>query len=59
MTGAVLFSTCFPSLNDLVLILSVGISTVYFMGEINDAKAVDLINCTKEDGIPLEMIKLE
>ena len=59
LEGAVLFSTYFPSLDDVILILSVGISTVYFMGEINDAKAVDLINCSKENDISLAMIKLE
>jgi deoxycytidylate deaminase len=59
LVGAVLFSTYFPSLNDTILILSVGISTVYFMGNIDDTSAVDLINCLKENDIPLEMIKLE
>jgi hypothetical protein len=43
----------------MVLILAVGITTVFFMGNISDTKTVDLINCTKENGIPLEMIKLE
>jgi len=59
LAGAVIFSTYFPSLNDMVLILAVGITTVFFMGNISDTKTVDLINCTKENGIPLEMIKLE
>jgi deoxycytidylate deaminase len=59
LVGAVIFSTYFPSLNDMVLILAVGITTVYFMGNISDTKTVDLINSTKENGISLEMIKLE
>ena len=59
LVGAVIFSTYFPSLNDMVLILAVGITTVYFMGNISDTKTVDLINSTKENGISLEMIKLD
>jgi hypothetical protein len=59
LAGSVIFSTYFPSLSDMVLILAVGVLTVYFMGEISDTKTVDLINCTKENGISLEMIKLE
>lgn len=59
LVGAVIFSTYFPSLNDMVLIIAVGITTVYFMGNISDTKTVDLINSTKENGISLEMIKLE
>jgi hypothetical protein len=58
LVGTVLFSTYFPSLNDMILVVSVGITSVYFMGEVDDTSAVDLINSTKENGIPLEMIKL-
>ena len=59
LTGAVLFASYFPSLEDLKLIVATGVSTIYFFGEINDANSVSLINNLASSSIPLEIIKLE
>ena len=59
MSNFVLFTTCFPCLNEMVLIISVGISTIYFFGEITDVNSVKFVNSLKDAHIPLEIIKLE
>lgn len=59
LAGAVVFSTYFPSLNDTILIVSMGIPRIYFTGNIEDKSAIDLINHLKDDSIPLEIIKQE
>ena len=51
-----LFSSYFPSLNDVKLIVAAGISAVYFFGQINDQEAVMLLNSLPEH--TLEMIQL-
>jgi len=59
MTGFILFSTHFPNLDDLKLILSVGINSIYFFGEVNEIDAVELINKLVEFHISLEILHLQ
>jgi deoxycytidylate deaminase len=59
LTGASLFSTHFPDINDLKLIVAVGISKLYFFGGTTDHSAVELINNLAGASIPLEIIHLE
>lgn len=59
MSGFILFSTYFPSLDDMVLIVAVGISSVYFFGEISDVSTIEFTNNLKEGSISLEIIHLE
>jgi deoxycytidylate deaminase len=59
MSGFFLFSTHFPSLNDMLLVVSVGISAVYFFGEITDVEVVRFSNSLSEDSISLDMIQLK
>lgn len=59
ITGAVLFSTKFPSLEDMRMVSAVGINSVYFFGEVNDTGSVALVNAMADNSIPLELVKLE
>jgi hypothetical protein len=59
LKGSILFSTKFPSLDDTKMIASVGVSTVYFFGEVNDAGSVALVNAMADNHIPLELIRLQ
>lgn len=59
MSGALLFSTYFPHLDELKLVFSAGISTVYFFGEVNDPESAKFLNTMTREGSPLEMVKLE
>jgi deoxycytidylate deaminase len=58
LEGTTLFTTYFPTIEDLKLIVAVGITSLYFMGNINDAKAVKLLNNLKSESIPLEITQL-
>jgi len=53
--GASIFSTYFPTLDDVKLIVATGISSIYFFGEITDMSAVQLLNSLPA---PLEITKL-
>jgi hypothetical protein len=57
----IIFSSYFPRLSDVKIILSLGIHTVYFFGEINDPEAIKAINSYNEQASlgTLEMIQLE
>lgn len=59
LNGATIFSTYFPSIDDMKIIISCGISTVYFFGVINDPHAVEIANRTVQENIPLELIQLK
>ncbi len=59
LTGYALFSTCFPSLDDMKLIVSVGITYIYFFGKSDDLEAIELLNNLPKNRIPLEIIHLE
>jgi len=59
LTGAEIFSSYFPSLEDLMLSVSVGISSIYFLGKIKDQKSVEFLNSLEENHIPLKIIHLE
>jgi hypothetical protein len=59
LTGTSLFSTHFPNTNDVILLISVGVSTLYFFGGTNDHSAVELINNLTGASILLEIIHLE
>lgn len=56
MTNAVIFSSCFPDLEDIKLIYATGIRSVYFMGETNKAETVEFLNSLSN---PLEIVKLK
>jgi deoxycytidylate deaminase len=59
LEGTSLFSTIFPSLEDMKMILSVGISSVYFFGNVTDVTSVELVNASADNSIPLELIQLQ
>lgn len=59
MSGCTIYSSYFPKVDDLKLIIAAGITLVYFFGPINDAEAVQLVNTSRDLAIPLEMVKLE
>lgn len=59
ISGTAIFTTYFPALSDLILIISTGITSVYFFGEIRDPKTVELTNKLAENLIPLEIIQLK
>ena len=59
LTGTVLFSTKFPSIDDIKMIAAVGVITVYFFGDVNDAGAVALANAMTDCSISLELVKLQ
>jgi len=59
MNNFFLFSTHFPSLDDMLLIISVGISVIYFFGEATDVKTVLFVNTLSKNSIPLEMVQLK
>jgi hypothetical protein len=41
------------------MIAAVGISSIYFFGEVNDAGSVTLANAMVDSSISLELVKLE
>jgi deoxycytidylate deaminase len=55
----VLFSSYFPKLNDMRLVVSCGIQVVYFMGNIDDPDCAKFANALTEHSIPLELRKLQ
>lgn len=59
ISGSTIFSSYFPTIDDMKLILVTGISTVYFSGEISNNSTIELINCLPEAGISLELIQLK
>jgi deoxycytidylate deaminase len=59
LTGTAIFSTYFPTLDDMKLIVATGISSIYYFGEITDMDAVRLINNLNEKSMSLEIIKLQ
>lgn len=58
LTGTYLFTTHFPVLEECKLIISCGISTIYFFGEITDPYTVEIANNTSKESINLKFIKL-
>lgn len=58
LIDATLFCTFFPSVDDIKLMVSVGIASLYLIGETGDAEAVYFINKLNAGGIPLEIILL-
>jgi deoxycytidylate deaminase len=59
LSRCTLFSTYFPSIDDLKLIVATGISTIYFFGIIDNQETVSLINNLNKESIPLELIHLK
>lgn len=51
----VLFSSCFPSLDELIFIYETDIRTIYFFGDIENENVVDFLNKFTD----FEIIKLE
>ena len=58
ITGAFLFSTYFPTIDDMKMIIVTGIIKVYFFGKVNNSDAVDLINNFNSSSNLLELIQL-
>lgn len=59
LSGAILFSTYFPSVDDFKLITSVGILSLNFTGIVEDVDSVRFLNAINSNSIPLEIIHLE
>ncbi len=59
LSEAVIFSTYFPSLDDMKLLISCGITSVYFFGKIDDPHAVELANKTAQEGLTLQLTQLK
>jgi deoxycytidylate deaminase len=56
-----IFCTYFPSVEDIKLIVSVGVYSIYFMGVITEADsgAVRMVNQLNSEHIPLEIVQLQ
>ena len=59
ISGAILFSSRFPSLEDFKMLVFLGVVAVYFFGDTDDAGAVVFANALADSCIPLELVKLE
>lgn len=59
LTDCIIFSTIFPNLDDMKLMIAVGISSLYFFGEPGDLEVVELMNELPKNLIPLEIIHLK
>ena len=44
MAGSTLFSSHFPCLNDLILTTAVGITEIYFAGDVDCQESADFLN---------------
>lgn len=56
LSGSCIFSTNFPTVDDVKLMVSVGVSHLYFFGQINDAHTVMMLDELGEG--KLEVIQL-
>ena len=56
--GGVAFLTYFPFPDDVKLLLALGIRTVYFFGEIDNAEAAEMLDVTAETDQGIEMIQI-
>jgi hypothetical protein len=54
-----LFSSYFPNVEDIKLIIATGIVEVYFTGKIEDSQAVELLNKSNDAGIQIKMHQFE
>jgi len=59
LTDTAIFSTYFPDINDIKLIIATGVSKVYFYGKIDNPETVELMNSLVTNLIPLEIFQLE
>ena len=59
LSGSALFSTYFPPLEDMKLIISFRVPTVYFFGKVDDPYAVELTNKTAQEGLTLQLVQLK
>jgi deoxycytidylate deaminase len=61
LDGSFLFCTYFPTVDDIILIVSVGCIEINFMGSItkDNSEAVRLLNQLSEESIPLEIVNLQ
>jgi hypothetical protein len=58
LTGSALFSTYYPILEDMKLLICAGIISLYFFGEANDFAAIELSNILPTVSIPLGVTQL-
>ena len=61
LEGTCLFCTYFPSVNDIILIASIGGISINFFDSITEAnsEAVRLLNELNAESIPLEIVQLQ
>ena len=61
LEGSFLFMTGFPSEEDIKITVAVGLTTIYFLGDVNDRESAELLNAlSSQDGPPvLEIIQLK
>jgi tRNA(Arg) A34 adenosine deaminase TadA len=61
LDGSTLFCTYFPSVDDIILIASIGGISINFMDSITEtnSEAVRLLNQLTEESIPLEIVQLQ
>jgi hypothetical protein len=59
LTGSALFTTYYPNVEDMKLLITAGIVILSFFGEVNDISSRDLSNSLAPASIPLEIIQLQ
>jgi deoxycytidylate deaminase len=59
LSKSAIFSTYFPTMDDVKLMVATGVSTIYFSGEINDKNTVEMLNSLIEGGLGIEIIQFE
>jgi hypothetical protein len=59
LSGTAIFSTNFPEVEDIKLIVATGIKTLYFYGKIDNAESTNLLNNLDKNINPLEVWMLD
>lgn len=58
LLGAVLFSSNFPKVEDIKLVVAVGIKKILFNGPVDDTDTAKMLNTLTEEGISIDLIQL-
>lgn len=58
LSGSYLFTTAFPDQQDMILIVSVGIASLHYLGKIEDMAAVQIANSLAEAKVPMEVVHM-
>ena len=59
LTGSALFTTYYPNVEDMKLLITAGITSLSFFGEVDDISSRDLLNSLTSTSIFLEIIQLQ